>query len=88
MQNDMQTILNENIQALANYANTSSSDTNATETTKEQIIEVKSAQTAANKKISNLTGQVIDMRQDYSSNNNRKARWYNRIKDQYKVRNH
>ena len=84
----MQTILNENIQALANYANTSSSDTNATETTKEQIIEVKSAQTAANKKISNLTGQVIDMRQDYSSNNNRKARWYNRIKDQYKVRNH
>ena len=50
MQNYMQTIANENVQALANYANKSDADTNAIETLKELIIEIKAAQTAANKK--------------------------------------
>ena len=49
-QTDMQTIANENVQALANYANKSAADTNATETLKEQTIEMKAAQTAENEK--------------------------------------
>ena len=50
MNNDMQKIANENLQALANYANNSVADRNAVETLKEQILEMKSAQTAMNKK--------------------------------------
>ena len=40
------------------------------------------------RKISNLTGQVGDTRQNYSSNNNQLGGWYNQRKDQYKGRNH
>ena len=47
----MQTIENENVQALANDANNSDADTNETETLKEHIIEMKGVQTAANEKI-------------------------------------
>ena len=43
MQTDMQTIANENLQALNNYASNSAADKNATETPKEQIIDMKSA---------------------------------------------
>ena len=46
----------------------SASDTNAIKSLKEKIIEIKSAQTAATKNKSNLTGQVSDTRQDYWSN--------------------
>ena len=56
MNNDMQTIANENLQALANYANNSVAYRNAVETLKEQILEMKSAQTAMNKK--NPTSQA------------------------------
>ena len=50
---------------------------------KEQIREMKATQTAANDKNSNLTCQVIDTRQYYSSNNIRQGRWYNRKNEQY-----
>ena len=70
IQTGMQTIENENVQSLANYANKSAADTNATKTLKEQIIEIKAAQTSTNGKQSNLKGQVGDTRQYYFSNNN------------------
>ena len=84
----MQTIANENVQDLSNYANKSAADTNATETLKDHIVEIKSAHTAANEKSSNLTGQVGDTRQYYPSNNNRQGGWYNKRRDQYKGQNH
>ena len=85
IQNDMQTIANENVQALANYANKLTADPNANETIKEQIREMKSAQTAANEKNSNVTCQVIDTRKDYSSNNYQQEGYYNRRNDQYNL---
>ena len=38
MQTDMQTIANENLQSLANYANNLAADINAIETLKDHII--------------------------------------------------
>ena len=66
----MQTIANKNAQVLSNYANKSAAYTNAIKTLKEQIIEMKVAHMAENTRISNLTGQVSDTRQDYPRNNN------------------
>ena len=88
MQTYMQTIADENVQAITNYANKAAAGTNATETLKEQITELKEAQTTANEKIINLTGQVSNIGQDYSGNNNRQVRLYNQRKDQYKFLNH
>ena len=88
MQTYMQTIADENVQAITNYANKSAAGTNATETLKEQITELKEAQTTANEKIINLTGQVSNIGQDYSGNNNQQVRLYNQRKDQYKFLNH
>ena len=52
----MQTIANENVQSLANYANKSAAYMNAIKTLKGQIIDIKETQTAANKK--NPTSQA------------------------------
>ena len=73
MQTYMQTIADENVQAITNSANKSTAGTNATESLKEQITELKEAQTTANEKIINLTGQVSNIGQDYSGNNNRQV---------------
>ena len=69
MQNEMQTIANENVQALAHDANKPAADTNAIKNPKDQIIEMKAARTDANPK-KKLTCQVIDTRKYYSRNNN------------------
>ena len=61
---------------------------NTIETLKEHIMEMKSAQTAANEKYSKLTGQVVDTRQDCSKNNTRQGGWYNQRRDQYKGQNY
>ena len=53
----MQKIANENAQARANYSNKPAADKNATETMKYQIIEMKSAQPAANGKIPTSQGK-------------------------------
>ena len=66
MQINMQTVVNKNVQTLPNYSSKSDEDTNAIETLKEQIVEMKAAQTFVNKTITNLTGQVGNTRQDYS----------------------
>ena len=83
----MQKIAHENIQALANYENKSVADTNAVETLKKHIIDMKAEQTVTNENISNLTVQVSDTRQDYSSNNNQQGGWYNWRKDQCRRQN-
>ena len=49
---------------------------------------MEEAQTAANKQKSNLTGQVGDTRQYYSSNNIRQEGWYHQRRYQYKGYNH
>ena len=68
MQTDIQKIANEYLQALVNYANKLAADTNSIETLKEQKIEMKGTQTAANENNCNLIGQVVGTRQDYSGN--------------------
>ena len=83
----MQTIVNENVQTFANYANKSPADTNATKTPKEQMRDMKKTQTAAHEKNSNLTCQVINTIQYYPRNNNRQGGWYNRINEKYRDQN-